>query len=107
MVALGVTLFSIGDSDTRSGQVVVIKTLKGETLVHELKEAADLEIEGLAGKTRVRVGPEGVAFLDSPCPHKLCIRKGSIKRTGEWVLCLPNGVMAEIVGEADYDGITP
>ena len=107
MVALGVTLLSMSDTDTRRGQVVVIKSLKGGTLVHELKQEENLEIEGLIGTTVVRVGPEGVAFLDSPCPHKICMRKGVIERAGEWVLCLPNGVMAEIVGEADYDCITP
>ena len=106
-MALGIVLLSLGDSDTRSGQVVITKSLRGETLVYDLEMEQTIEIEGLMGMSVVRVSREGVAFLDSPCPHKLCVEKGSIKHTGEWILCLPNGVMAEIGGEADYDGITP
>ena len=87
--------------------MVAIKSLKGETWVQSLSEEANLEIEGLIGVSVVGIAPEGVAFLDSPCPHKLCVEKGTIRHKGEWVLCLPNGVMAEMSGDADYDGITP
>ena len=85
----------------------MVKSLKGETLIHDLGQDRDLEIEGVFGTTFIRVRNRGVAFVDSPCPHKLCVEKGQICRAGEWILCLPNGVIAEISGEGDYDGITP
>jgi hypothetical protein len=107
MAALGVTLLGIGGAGGGSGRTVVVRSLKGETVTQDLGKEAHVEIEGLIGTTEVSIGPEGVAVLESPCPHKICVGKGRVLRAGDWILCLPNGIIVEITGEADYDGVTP
>lgn len=107
MVALGVVLLGSAGGDGQRGHLLTIKNLRSEVVVHDLGEDARIEIEGAIGTTLIVVRNGRAAFVSSPCAHKLCVEKGPISRCGEWVLCLPNGVIAEISGEDDYDGITP
>lgn len=107
LVAFGIILLGSAGPDGAGGRLLTVKSLKGEVLVHDLTRDAQLEIDGILGTTVIVVEGRQAAFLSSPCAHGLCVGKGRIGRAGEWVLCLPNGVMAEISGEDDYDGITP
>lgn len=47
----------------------------------------------------------GIAFIDSDCPDKVCIKTGRLSRVGEYAACLPNGIIVKIVsaGERDDD----
>jgi len=107
LVALGIVLLLSGGGDGAGGRLLTVKSLGHEVLIHDLSQDARLEIEGVLGTTVIVVEGKQASFASSPCPHKLCVGKGKIGRAGEWVLCLPNGVIAEISGEDDYDGITP
>jgi hypothetical protein len=107
LLLVGVYLMGSGASGDAAGSSVVIRTVSGEPHTHMLAEPCTLGVEGLIGTSRIAIEDGSVAFLDSPCPHKLCVRKGRIGRVGEWIACLPNGVVAKIQGDADYDGITP
>jgi hypothetical protein len=81
--------------------------MRGEMLTLDLGCDQTLYVEGPLGTTSIRIEDRAVTFISSPCPHGLCVSKGSISRAGEWIACLPNGVVARISGRADYDGITP
>lgn len=110
LVALGTALLGSagsGGAGGREGRLLTVKSLGGETLVHDLGRDAKLEIEGLLGTTVIVVEDRQAAFASSPCKHQLCVGRGRIGRAGEWVLCLPNGVIAEISGEDEFDGVTP
>jgi hypothetical protein len=107
LAAVGAVLLGSEGAGGEGGRLLTIKSLKGQVLVHDLSRDVEIEVDGLIGTTLVAVEGGQAAFKSSPCPHKVCIRKGRIGRSGEWVLCLPNGVMAEISGDGEYDGITP
>ncbi|URA10222.1 NusG domain II-containing protein [Thermospira aquatica] len=56
-----------------------------------------VEIKG--GKVRMR---------ESDCRDQICVHKGWISHLGDAIICMPNRVVVEIVGEekAAWDGIT-
>jgi hypothetical protein len=87
--------------------MVVIKSVGGETLRFSIDRDRALAVEGLLGETRITIEDGGVRFVSSPCPHDFCVSRGRVSRAGEWIACLPNGVIARISGQAAYDGITP
>jgi hypothetical protein len=89
------------------GARVEISGPAGFTLTFPLDEARTVRVEGYQGETVVSIAAGEVRFITSPCPHKTCIRRGAVRRSGEWIACVPNGVVAVITGERDYDGITP
>lgn len=58
--------------------------------------------------TNTLVIEEGMAFLsEADCPDKLCVKMGRIYKKGQTIICLPNKVVVEIMGEeADIvDGV--
>ena len=107
ILAVGVSLVTMGRSGVGSGNTVVVRCVGGEDMVLDLHRAQRIEVKGLLGTTTISIEDGAVCFLDSPCPHRLCVKKGRVSLVGDLIACLPNGVVARIVGESDYDGITP
>ncbi len=47
-----------------------------------------------------------VRVLESDCPDKICIDEGSIKLTGQTIVCLPNKVVIKIISDNEkIDGV--
>jgi hypothetical protein len=107
IAVVGVLLLVLADRDAETGSRVVMRALGGETHIFDLGRPQTVNIEGLLGVTKIVIKGGSVQFVDSPCPHGLCVRRGAISRVGDMIACLPNGVVATIEGESDYDGITP
>jgi len=40
-----------------------------------------------------------IAFIESDCPDKICIRSGRLNKVGQSAACLPNKLLLKIVGE--------
>lgn len=89
------------------GARVAVRAPGQAAVVFDLGEARTVRVAGLRGETIVRISGGGVTFISSPCPNKVCVRRGEISRCGEWIACVPNGVVASITGKRTYDGITP
>lgn len=107
VLAAGIALLAVPGRHAEIGRTAVIRSPGSETLVLDLGRRQTVEVEGLLGTTTISVEGGLLAFVESPCPHKLCIKKGPVSLVGDLVACLPNGVVARIEGKSDYDGITP
>lgn len=47
-----------------------------------------------------QIYPDGsIAFKESDCPDKICIRSGRLKSAGQFAACLPNKMMLKIVSD--------
>ena len=68
----------------------------GETRTYQLEE----------GSVTIRVEADGVSILSSDCPNQSCIKKGSISRAGDAIVCLPMRFSVVLDGESEYDGVT-
>jgi hypothetical protein len=107
LVAAGIALMSLDRSDAEAGKTLSIRSLNGEVLEADLGRPQIIDIEGPLGTTRIAIEEGTARIIESPCPHKLCIKKGRVSRVGDWVACIPNGVVLSVEGRSDYDGITP
>ena len=45
-----------------------------------------------------------IAFIESDCPDKVCIRSGKLKYAGQFAACLPNKILLKIVSEDKDQG---
>lgn len=64
-----------------------------------LNQDADLTIEGWNGGTNHLIIRDGqVRVTEASCPDKICVNQGTIERTGEAIVCLPNRMIARITG---------
>jgi len=72
-----------------------------------LDEDRVVEVEGPLGITEVVISEGEVWVRSSPCREKICIKMGRVKRVSEQVVCIPNRVVVEVVGEnGRVDGVT-
>lgn len=56
----------------------------------------------LNGGTNILVIEDGAAYMaEADCPDGVCINTGRISRTGERIVCLPNKLLVEVVGNGD------
>ncbi len=93
---------------TRQGTTVRIETDGKPYKTVALSSNQTLAVPGPLGMTRIEIHDGYVHVSESPCSNKLCIKTGRINLTGELIACLPNKVVARIVGDEDapYDALT-
>lgn len=87
-VAAGVYLYA----KTRPKGAEAVIEQDGEVyrrvVLADLKEPLTLEVNGAV----IELDKDGAHFVSSPCPDKICVNKGIIKRAGESAVCLPQRV---------------
>lgn len=65
----------------------------------DLKQNAEFLVEGFdGGSNLVVVKDGGVCVFEASCPDKICVHQGIIRQSGQIIVCLPNRVMVQIVG---------
>jgi len=69
--------------------------------IYSLDKDNTIDLQGLKGKTRISIKDGKVKILASPCPLKICMKNGTIANVGEWLVCLPNGIIVNIKGKDD------
>jgi hypothetical protein len=70
------------------------------------EETQDIEIRTKFGYNLVRLSNNGVQMIDADCPDDLCIKMGFKDKIGETIVCLPNRVMVEVIGDHSGGGET-
>jgi hypothetical protein len=89
-----------------AGKEVVI-TAGSSTAAYDLGVDRTVLVEGPLGQTEIVIAGGRVWVEDSPCRDKICVQMGKKKRTGEQIVCLPNRVVVEVVGdEFEFDAVS-
>ncbi|MBQ8303269.1 MAG: NusG domain II-containing protein [Clostridia bacterium] len=99
LLIVSLSVFLIISLTKEEGAVAVV-TVDG-VVVSEYSLAVDGEYS-LNGGTNTLVIKNGEAYVTyASCPDGLCVGQGKISMVGERIVCLPNRVMIEIVGEGE------
>ena len=97
LLTVALSAFFIIESLREDG-VSVRVTVNGE-LAAEYSLSRDGEYV-LNGGTNILVISNGKAYvMEASCPDGLCINQGKISLSGERIVCLPNRVMIEVIGD--------
>ena len=87
-----------------AGARVIVSDGEQVLYVAALDTPREVELEGPLGVTRLEIEGCGVRIVDSPCPLKICMGMGKIRRDGALLACLPNQILVEVVGPPDEEG---
>ena len=92
--------FFINYQNSRRPAVFVEVSVDGTAVAtYDLNENLDITIEGYQGGTNHLIIQDGTAWIsEATCPDKVCVNQGTIRRTGEAIICLPNRMIARITG---------
>lgn len=84
----------------RKPAITVQITVDGEVAEElDITTNTSLVIQGYNGGTNTVVIENGTVYVsEASCPDKLCKDQGTITRSGEMIVCLPNRMIAKIVG---------
>ncbi|TLS48571.1 NusG domain II-containing protein [Paenibacillus antri] len=95
-------------ADRYDGKAYAVVTVDGKPFrTIELTESAErYEIQTEFGYNLLEVKDGGIRMLEADCPDDICIEIGEVRKLGETIVCLPNRVMVEIVGDAEEGGET-
>lgn len=65
--------------------------------VYALDETRTLTLESAdGGYNRIEFGDGGVTITDADCPDRLCMRRGTVSRRGEAIVCLPHRLVITV-----------
>lgn len=84
----------------RTPAVMVEVTVDG-VVVEELNINHDTQmtIPSYGNGTNLLVISDGNAYIsEASCPDKVCVHQGKVHQSGEMLVCLPNRMIAKIVG---------
>jgi hypothetical protein len=90
------------------GSVAVVAVDGQERLRLTLSQDGRREVAGPLGETIVEVRDGRARVVESPCPHRICVRTGWAARSGDMIVCVPNRVVVRVEGarEGDVDATT-
>lgn len=85
---------------TSSGDKVNVRVAGTVTASYPLNQDASYWIDGVNGGRNLLVIEDGTARIEeASCPDGVCVHTGRVKRSGQSIVCLPNQVVVEILGE--------
>lgn len=67
-------------------------------------EEHEFIIETEKGINVIKTHNNGVEMVEASCPDQVCVQTGLITKPGSTIVCLPNEVYIEIVGDTE-DGL--
>lgn len=74
--------------------------------VYSLSENQTVEIDSANGHNTMEIKNGQVSIVAADCPNKDCMEFGSISKTNQTILCLPNKVSVKINGKSDLDSVS-
>ncbi len=98
-------LFFVFFLPKNQGEKVIISVDKTNNFVYPLNQDKEIVVNGKLGTAKVVIKDGRVRILNSPCPLKICEKKGWISKKGDFIICIPNRVVIKITGK-EYDAVT-
>ena len=99
VLVVGLSVFLIVNSTREEGNFVRV-SIDGRQVAEY-----SLSVDGkysLNGGTNVLVIKNGRVYMKyADCPDGLCVNQGEVYNVGQKIVCLPNRVMVEVVGEGE------
>ena len=103
MVCLGLSVWLF----RLTGQAAYVKVISEGKVLHTLplNEDTQLEVASTHGTNTVTIKDGKVAVTQADCPDKHCMNRGFCDG-GAQIVCLPNRLVLEFIGNSDIDGIS-
>ncbi|WP_075678744.1 NusG domain II-containing protein [Roseburia sp. 831b] len=106
ILAVVYVLFSFGG--TKKGESVEILIDGASYGIYSLQEEQTIPIKISNKTTNVLEIKDGKAdMVEADCPDKLCVHQKAISKDKETIVCLPNKVVVQVIGdtESEFDSV--
>ena len=99
LAAIGIYVV-LGISQREQGMAISIQTADGSEKRYSLLYEEKIEI----GDGNVLYIKDGEAdMISADCPDQVCVHSKPVSKAGETIICLPNKVVVEVLGQSGED----
>jgi hypothetical protein len=105
LLAIG-GIFYLNVLKSQSGRIARISVnekIFREIDLNTIKAGESIEFDVANGHGHVVASAEGIIMAHSDCRDQICVKTGLISNQGEMIVCLPNKIVIEILGNTDSD----
>ncbi len=88
--------------DGETVQIMVDGSLYEEV---PLAQEQTITVENALGVNKVVISGGKVTVESADCPDKICVRQGSISKSGETIICLPHKLVVAVKGRKGVDAM--
>jgi hypothetical protein len=106
LIALGSAVWLIKVSNSKYDNKIARISINGKLYKEvELNEKKDdrFSVKTDLGMNEIQISDGSIRIIDADCPDKICVKDGSISKPGEILVCLPNKLSVEIIGQRQSD----
>ena len=104
------TVWSVRTAAASSGAEVIITIDGAEYGRYSLDSDRTISIDRNGNHNLVVISDDTVHMEEASCKNQICVHQGIINASGQMIVCLPNGVIAEIraadSSQAEYDAVS-
>ena len=101
LICIGASLFLMGGEDASRAEI----TSDGKLIrIVDLHIDQEFTVETDKGYNVVTVKDGKIAVTEASCPDHYCMDRGFCSK-GAQIVCLPNRLVIEFLGEAEIDGV--
>lgn len=105
LLAAGLAISWTSLNSGQAGEKVRISA-GGETYgIYSLSEDRSIEVVQNGHTNNIIIEGGHVSMAYSDCANQVCVNTGSIHLAGDSIVCLPNRIMVEILGEGEGGGV--
>ena len=104
------TVWSVRTAAASPGAEVIITIDGAEYGRYSLDSDRTISIDRNGNHNLVVISNGTVHMEEASCKNQICVHQGIINASGQMIVCLPNGVIAEIraadSSQAEYDAVS-
>lgn len=97
LISLFFILFSVFNNNSNN----IVEFYHDNKLIYKINLNEEHAVN--VGNMQFYVEHNSVRALKSDCPNQNCVHTGKISKAGQAIICLPNKVVARIVGKSEVD----
>ena len=104
LLLFGIAVSWLSLSGSITGENVRV-TVDGKLYgVYPLSENREVEIDHAGHTNHITIKDGTVAMTSSSCKNQVCVQTGVISRTKDVIVCQPNRILVEIIGDKHKGG---
>ncbi len=107
LMIIGISLSVLSFKSATPAKSVVV-TVDGELYgTYDIEENQTIKVTENNHTNKITIKDGRVQMSYSDCKNQVCVKDGSISKTNQTIVCLPNKVMIEITGgEEEIDAVS-
>lgn len=106
LLVVSFSAFSLLKRNHINGSKAIVYYQNEKLQTIDLGKDQEYQVQGKLGKVTLQVKKHQIWVHSENSPNHICQKQGAISQVGQSLICLPNEIVIQIVGNSDIDTVT-